>query len=289
MPLTVAFLICSFNRRDTTVASLDALLRWDSPFEISIVLVDDGSTDGTPDAIAEFDDPRITIVRTDGDLFWAASMSLAETHARHIDPDVYVWLNDDIRLDLGVLAELIETAGSAGAQIGVGTIVEIGTTRRLYGGLIRNPGRNPLSFSRVDVSTSPQRIDTFEGSVVAVSREAATALGHIDGHFSHAYADGDYGLRAGKLGIPVILHSGVVGECAANPIRSQIYRREVPLSIRWRAAMNRRGIPLRSQARFFRRHAGISWPVWYAFSYLRVLVPRPTPANQAPLNEPGAR
>jgi GT2 family glycosyltransferase len=115
-------------------------------------------------------------------------------------------------------------------------------------------------------------------------------VGRIDGHFAHAYADVDYGLRATAAAVTVVLASDAVGHCEANPAGdlSIIYDARVPVRVRWRAAMNRRGIPWRSQARLFRRHGGRLWPVLYVMSYVRVLRP-PRRPDRAGLTSQGRR
>jgi len=50
--------------------------------DLELVVVDDGSQDGTPDVLAEFDDPRLEVVRNDERLGLAASLNLALERAR---------------------------------------------------------------------------------------------------------------------------------------------------------------------------------------------------------------
>ena len=52
-PGHVAVLVATFNRRETTLASLERLLGpASSGLELSVHLVDASSSDGTPDAVA---------------------------------------------------------------------------------------------------------------------------------------------------------------------------------------------------------------------------------------------
>ncbi|GMU77998.1 MAG: hypothetical protein AMXMBFR46_07950 [Acidimicrobiia bacterium] len=53
-----------FNEEVTITAALEAVLA--SPYTGEVVVVDDGSTDATPDILAAVDDPRVVVVRAPG-------------------------------------------------------------------------------------------------------------------------------------------------------------------------------------------------------------------------------
>ena len=94
-----ALLTC-FNRRDKTLACLDALYRCDLPAGVglSAVLVDDGSRDGTGDAVRQRF-PQVEVLRGDGSLYWSGGMRMAWARAMAQGFDDYLWLNDDTILD----------------------------------------------------------------------------------------------------------------------------------------------------------------------------------------------
>ncbi len=59
----ISVVIPTFNRRDMVVESVESVLRQTCP-DWELAVVDDGSTDGTADALeARFDDPRVRVVR----------------------------------------------------------------------------------------------------------------------------------------------------------------------------------------------------------------------------------
>ena len=78
----VAILTCH-NRREKTLACLrsyfDQALRF--PANLEVVLVDDGSSDGTAEAVRALGASSVEIVAGSGDLYWAAGMALAEERA----------------------------------------------------------------------------------------------------------------------------------------------------------------------------------------------------------------
>jgi len=72
---TIAVLITCFNRKAKTLESLRLLFAQDLPPDVSlqVYLVDDGSTDGTGEAIAQTY-PQVTILSGTGSLFWNGGM-----------------------------------------------------------------------------------------------------------------------------------------------------------------------------------------------------------------------
>ena len=97
MNKAISILITVHNRKQKTLRCLKDLYNQNVPsgYEIDIYLIDDGCTDGTPEAVAE-NFPQVNIIHADGNLFWNRGMHLAWKIA--VDTknyDAYIWLNDD--------------------------------------------------------------------------------------------------------------------------------------------------------------------------------------------------
>lgn len=264
---TISVLIACHNRRSTTVRALETLRAQRSHARISVVLTDDGSTDGTS-AAAEAVFPDIEIVPESGHAYWARSMARAENVALRRDPDFLLWFNDDVRLDPDAIERLLTVATTFPGAIVVGAVRDPASGEITYGGR-RRAGRHPQRFLTVPQSGRAQAVDTFNGNVVLVPRFAYQAVGPIDGAFPHAYADDDYGLRAKAVGIPLWLAPGSVGMCErqASPRPSRSLRE------RWARLQSPKGLPLDAQIRYLRRHGGREWPLYLVWSYARRLAP----------------
>ena len=105
----VAALMAAHNRRDLTLACLRSLDRQRVPgVTVDVFVLDDGSSDGTSEAIAE-QFPEVTVLHGDGQLYWCGGMRQAFAAAIAGDYDHYLWLNDDVYLDDGALAVLLDT------------------------------------------------------------------------------------------------------------------------------------------------------------------------------------
>jgi GT2 family glycosyltransferase len=270
VPLVTAILTCH-DRRELT---LRALAGWFGQrghgAELSAVLVDDGSTDGTAAAVAAAF-PQVTVIPGGGSLYWAAGMALAERHARGNDPDALVWLNDDVVLAENCLRELMSTsAGSTPPAVVAGALADPDTGAVSYGAFA--PRRwHPLRGSLVEPAGRPLPVRAIHGNVVYVPRAAYARLG-IDGGFAHAYADLDYGLRLNRAGHPVLLTAGTVGWCSRGTSSRPSSTGPGPLLDRLARLNSPRGVPMRSQVRFLRRHGGPLWPVLAVAPYAREIL-----------------
>ena len=202
----VAALITCHNRKAQTLACLERLLGQELSQDavLKVHLVDDGSTDGTADAVRQRY-PSVSIIPADGSLFWCTGMRLAWEHAAKANPEFYLWLNDDTLLRPGTVGTLIRVAQEAGnpACIVVGSCCDVYSGARTYGGQ-RQLGKHPAKLSPIEPDAETAKpCDTFNGNCVLVTRTAYRALG-IMRDFQHATADTDYGLRARRLGVPVM-------------------------------------------------------------------------------------
>jgi len=195
----LAVLMTCHNRRDQTLQCLRALCAQEARHtDVCVYLTDDGSTDGTARAIAAVDLP-VRVITGGGDLYWAAGMALAERQAMRDDPDLLLWLNDDVTLDRDGLARLLAAHEQVPDALVVGNVRDPATGHKTYGGRSRL-GRHPQRFLATPPAGQIERVGAFNGNVVLVPRGVRDVVGPIDGVFAHAYADDDYGLRASKLG-----------------------------------------------------------------------------------------
>jgi glycosyltransferase involved in cell wall biosynthesis len=246
-------IMATYNRRETTVLCLKKLIAAADAArqEMRVVLFDDGSVDGTAEAVLALL-PNAQVLRGDGSAFWARSMSEAEIVALRdaADEDYLMWLNDDVALDPDAIERALELTKTFPTHILVAASRDPSSGEVSYGGF-NKIGWHPLKFEFVPSSTEPREVDTFNGNIVFVRVSVAKRLGGIDGRFSHALADIDYGLRAVKSGEKNVLLPGTFGTCARNVIPEF-----GSLPSEWKAFLSQKGGGnLGSLRRFHRTHA----------------------------------
>lgn len=262
----IGVVMACHNRREKTLAALRALAaqRGDNA-EVGVHLVDDGSTDGTSDAVrAEF--PDAEILPGDGGLYWNGGMRVAFVAAQERDPDHYLWLNDDTVLDDTALRVLLETAAAQPDAIVAGSTRDPDTSELTYGGVHRPDRSRPLRFALVPPGDQPRECETMNGNAVLIPRAVARVVGNLEPAYRHGMGDYDYGLRARRAGCPVWIAPGTVATCARNPEAVPGGR---PLRQELARLADVKNLPARDWLVFSRRWAGPAWPVYWASPYVR--------------------
>jgi GT2 family glycosyltransferase len=262
--MTVFAIVACHDRRELTERCLDSARasarRAGVP--LRFVVFDDGSRDGTAELLDG--SPDVTRLVGDGSAYWAKGMATAERAALDLaeDRDVLLWLNDDVELADDAIGRLHAALAESPSAVWAAAVVD-SAGHLSYSGL-RRVGRHPLGFEPVEPQARSVAVDTFNGNVVFVEAGTARGLGGIDRDFAHSFADIDYGLRAARRGVPVLLAPGVFGTCDRNPDAPP-----APVLAEWRAHLAvKGGGNFASLRRVIRRRHPVLWPVPILGSYL---------------------
>jgi len=262
------------NRREKTIACLHALFVQQLPqsMSLAVFLVDDGSSDGTGEAVRrEF--PSVHVLDGTGSLYWNRGMRLAFGEAMNVGFEYYLWLNDDTLLFPNAIAKLLAThealgAGKTGRGIVVGSTCDPDSGEVTFGGCNKSSFWHPLALRVDPPGNQPKLCDTFQGNCVLVSTAVANLVGNLSQEFVHGLGDNDYGLRAAKLGIESWIAPGFVGSCRFDHPPLSHYRTK-SLRERWQRLVGPMIHPPRAWATYCKRHGGPLWPLFWLRPYLR--------------------
>lgn len=262
----IAVLVACYNRRETTLRTLRLLHEQEIPagYRMRVVFLDDGSSDGTTEA-ARREFPQMKFLQGDGNFYWIHSMVVAWRAAR--PADFYMWLNDDTDLYPGAIRQLVEVyeKSSDPATIVVGATCDRETGKTCTGGIRRASWHN---VSVMSPGEEPQLCDSINGNIVLVPRQAEEKIGTMDDQYTHLFADADYGIRARKAGIPVLLAPGHLGTTELNSLRGSTLDLEIPFRERWKLMFGPKGHrPPREWWAFVRAHAPRPKFVYWAIPY----------------------
>jgi len=273
----IAILATSYNRKQITIAGLSALRDAAAGLDYHVYLVDDGSTDGTGEAVRERF-PEATVIQGDGSLFWNGGMRKAwQTALEHpVDgqsADFFLLFNDDLELVPNAMHQLLifhcEMAARHGPKvISIGKILALESEDITYGGFVHAPGLSRLRFLRA--SDNGAGCDTMNGNCVLIPASAVCDVGLLSEHYRHHTGDIDYGLRARKAGYKLFQTSQAVGRTAFN-YAAHAKLAQLTWSNRKFILTHPKGLPVGEWLHFCRAHGGWLWPVNFITRYAKII------------------
>ena len=132
MAALIYIVIPVHNRKEFTRNCLHSLQR-QTVTATQIIVVDDGSTDGTNEMLVkEF--PGVIVLSGNGDLFWTASINLGITHALAAGADYILTLNNDTVATENFLEQMLRAARSSPNSLLGALDVDMKTRKPYYGG-----------------------------------------------------------------------------------------------------------------------------------------------------------
>lgn len=276
--MKMAVLMACYNRCAKTVECLEhlAIAAKGTGVDYQLFLFDDGSSDGTAEAVQALE-PNAVIIRGDGSNYWNRSMNRAFDVALKAGYPAYLWLNDDTMLKPYAFSMLLSALDSVAPDeaIVAGAISDPESGQTTYGGARYVSTRlRPFLATVVHPGTQPQMVDVVNGNVVLIPDGIARKLGNLDPVFEHGMGDTDYSMRARKLGLRILLSAGYVGTCSKNSAKGTHRDTALPLMQRVRQIFSNKGLPWRSWLTMCWRHGGVLWPVHFLWGYIKVFLGR---------------
>lgn len=211
----LSVIVVTHNGREMALSTLRSALGAAGATAAEWLVVDAGSSDGTPDAIEE-EFEGVRVFRRDNHGF-AASNNVAIEHARG---RYVLLLNPDVEIRNGTLAELV-AAMDARPELGLASVVQRGTEGELQPSIRRFPSPlrslgESLFAAYWPVFRSFQELETraaryshegeaewLVGAFLIARREAAEAVGPLDERFFLYSEEIDWCYRFWQAGWPV--------------------------------------------------------------------------------------
>lgn len=199
------------NGKDHTSQFLASLKRQDYA-NLTIVIVDDGSTDGSADMITD-QFPEVVVLKGDGNLWWTGSTNLGVEYALKHQADFVFIVNNDVALSDDCLSRLAKTAAANPKSL-VGSLVCYSTDpdRVWYaGGFFDRPtGQMAHHHGRRSDYHGLLSADWLTGMGMLIPAAAFGDAGLFDPIFPQYFADADFSLRAKQAGYKLLVDSSCV-------------------------------------------------------------------------------
>ncbi|MEI7819675.1 MAG: glycosyltransferase family 2 protein [Verrucomicrobiota bacterium] len=257
------------NRREITLGCLACLRAAGDLDWANVVVVDDGSTDGTADAIRE-KFPEVILLKGDGNLWWTGGIVLGMKEAVRLKAEVIVWLNDDCHPRPGAMGALVSHTLQAGS-------ISVGQTLSSAGAHYFALTKTAWGVRSVPCAAGTVvPCDTFPGNFVAIPRRVVDQVGYPDARtFPHVFADIDYGLRARRHGFEIMAVGDAQGDGVdtVNPRAASWLLDQKPAGQILASVMNRTGtLHPKTYWKFATRHWGVLGVIHWAQSYFRLAI-----------------
>ncbi len=243
--------ILNWNRREDTLASLASLAKLDYP-DLRRLLVDNGSSDGTPEAVRQ-QFPDVEVIINERNMGFAAGCNIGIRRALERGADCIFLLNNDTLVDPAALKHLVALVGP---DVGIVSpkVYFAADPCRIWtvGGM-----RHPLTIEKMDNGHGQMDVgqwndvlerDYVVGCALLLSRPLLTEVGLFDERFFMYYEDSDLSIRARQAGFKLLL----------SP-KARIWHK-VATSSGGSDSPNERYWMARSSVLFFRKHVrGWRW------------------------------
>ena len=216
--MKVFALIPVLNRLDGT-REIVGCLRRQTGVSVQIVVVDDGSTDGTRDYLAQ--QPDIIALAGDGNLWWAGAIQLAlrTIHPLIKDGDFFAFLNNDTLIQPDFLATLAQVSHRNG-KAAVGSIVrdsrepfellDVGPRADLWRMAVWDIRRD-LSAAERENLQDVYSVDFLPGRGTLYPGEVLSAVGYMRPRLlPHYHSDYEFSDRVRRAGFPLLVSSNAV-------------------------------------------------------------------------------
>lgn len=225
------------NRRELTLGFLRSLMSADlKDIDLHVIVVDDGSTDGTAEAVlAEF--PSVQIIAGDGNLWYTGGMNAGIKAALEHDPDFVLGVNNDSQFEPEFLQHMLETARKTTRSV-VGAVLvdwedkkrvfQVGSQWRLgWGGL-----RHWIQQSLDTLPRSPFNVELIVGNCLLIPTAAIHEVGLMDAIRFPQYGDAEYTSRMRRAGWQLLIDPRAHVYCKPNDAPPRLSQMPVGKALR---------------------------------------------------------
>ena len=210
--MTVHVLVPVFNRLELTKRVIDCLQAQKIGESVRVIVIDDGSTDGTPNFLAK--QTNITVLNGDGSLWWGGAIEVGLQHVlEDCQPTDWVLLvNNDTQFEANFIQGLLDTARANGpAAVGSAICDESIPDQLLSIGAVldtwRLKVRDKLEQTRLrDTAKGPHPVDALSGRGTLYPIAALRSAGTMKtAWLPHYLADYELALRVRNAGYKLLV------------------------------------------------------------------------------------
>jgi GT2 family glycosyltransferase len=216
----VSIIIPVFNNiRFTKVClgSLHELISGVTGTVFEIIVVDDGSRDGTADWIRSTY-PSVHLLFGDGTLWWSGGINTGVTYAlNELNTDYILWWNNDIKPAPDYFTQISKLINENDDDVLIGSKIFILGKNLIWGMGGRFNPDNGIRYmfggmqTDSDAFRQPLEVDWFPGMGTLIHRKVFESIGMLDSeNFPQYHGDSDFTYRAKKAGFKLIAFPSLI-------------------------------------------------------------------------------
>jgi len=224
----VSVLVPARNEEASIGACVDALLAQEHPLH-QVLVLDDGSTDRTPQILAEraARDPRLRVLTGTGlPEGWVGKPHACHVLGRHATGDLLLYVDADVELDPRAVGRIVHLLQSRQAQVltAVPGQVTGSFVEHLVLPLLHLTYTAWLPLGLVHLTQDP-RFLAANGQILAVRRQAYQAIGGFEAVKNEVVDDMAFCARAKRTGQRVVFADGsTLARCRMYTSASEVWR-----------------------------------------------------------------
>ena len=202
----ICIVIPVYNRIDFTVGCIKSLMK-QTVKGFKIVVIDDGSTDGTSEVISK-SVPEVTLLKGDGNLWWSGAVNLGIKYALKNDFKYIICLNNDTEVMPDYIEKMVYWAEQKPTALFGSMVYDIATGEPYYVGAKMNWKRTKEEslINKIPKDGFHGLIDVthLQGKGLWIPAIVFDKIGLFDAkNFPQRAADYDFTIHAAKAGFPL--------------------------------------------------------------------------------------
>lgn len=264
-----------FNGKQHTQSFLESFSK-QSYRNLHIIIVDDGSTDGTSEMIAK-KYPKVIVLKGDGNLWWSGATNLGVKKALSDSADFILTINNDLVVKRDYVSSLVNVAQEHPKSL-VGSLIihDKEPLKVWYAGAYLNKRSGEMQHIAGDVGDFKKdvvRSEWLTGMGVLIPARVFNKIGYYDiVNFPQYFGDADFSIRAKLSGFPLIVstQSVISSDVDSSWLHKQIAKPKLR-SLYDLLFSIRSPYQLKTRIKFLRLYFGASWPILAMKFYLWTL------------------
>ena len=268
----VLALATCFNRKEKTINAVKRLTDGNPTLEMSFIITDDNSSDGTAEALAQFH--NVTVLHGDGNLYYSRGMrkAIEEAKKRKTGYDYCLLFNDDVQFYDHCIEYLVSKAEQKDAVWCGPTCDEQG--KLVYSGIIRRSKWKPKYKHLLAEDENGVQCETLNGNCVLLPWHIFMDAENMPEIYRQYFSDYHYGFAITRKGYEIMAPDQFVGMCKDDTVKQNSWK-DTSLSVKERIQKKEsvKGLPFNEYFYYLYHNYNLGTAIVYSLTpYVRILL-----------------